>query len=153
MLYTNLEKVLNEISIEILDEYKKNLGESRIADSMTISVDDLTGSGSKYEVTLHLEHYWLYIENGRRQGAKPPPFKPILDWVVRKNLPLNYNGKLYTADQVANRIRFAISRNGIEAKNTLQKSTDNINNIEERIEEALTKDVMIELSNSINKIK
>ena len=55
-----------------------------------------------------LNDYLVYIENGRRKGAKMPPVEPIVRWARSKGIPTD-NSTIYL-------IRRAISRDGIKAR-------------------------------------
>ncbi len=55
-----------------------------------------------------LNDYLVYIENGRRKGAKMPPIEPIVRWARSKGIPTD-NSTIYL-------IRRAISRDGIKAR-------------------------------------
>lgn len=55
-----------------------------------------------------LNDYLVFIENGRRKGAKMPPVEPIVRWCKQKGIPTD-NSTIYL-------IRRAISRDGIKAR-------------------------------------
>lgn len=55
-----------------------------------------------------LNDYLVYIENGRRKGAKMPPVEPIVRWAKSKGIPTD-NSTIYL-------IRRAISRDGVKAR-------------------------------------
>ena len=55
-----------------------------------------------------LNDYLVYIENGRRKGAKMPPVEPIVKWCKKKGIPSD-NSTVYL-------IRRAISMDGIKAR-------------------------------------
>lgn len=55
-----------------------------------------------------LNDYLVYIENGRRKGAKMPPVEPIVRWARSRGIPTD-NSTIYL-------IRRAISRDGIKAR-------------------------------------
>lgn len=55
-----------------------------------------------------LNDYLVYIENGRRKGAKMPPIEPIVKWAKKHGIPSD-NSTIYL-------IRRAISREGIKAR-------------------------------------
>lgn len=42
-------------------------------------------------ISLLLNDYVVYVESGRRAGAKMPPFQPIYEWAKRKGLPTDNN--------------------------------------------------------------
>lgn len=143
---TNLTKVLNEISIEALQEYKRQLGDSRIADTLTVQVEN---SGTEYTISFMVQDYWKWIENGRTPG-KMPPVNKLIDWAQRKKLPSGGNN-LKNTESFAWAVAKHIAKNGIKAKNTLKNTMEDINNIEDRIMEALSIDIDNELTKNINK--
>lgn len=55
-----------------------------------------------------LNDYLVYIENGRRKGAKMPPVEPIVRWCRKHGIPSD-NSTVFL-------IRRAISRDGIKAR-------------------------------------
>ena len=55
-----------------------------------------------------LNDYLVYIENGRRAGAKMPPVEPIVNWARSRGIPTD-NSTIYL-------IRRAISRDGIKPR-------------------------------------
>ena len=59
-------------------------------------------------INLLLNDYIIYVESGRRAGAKMPPFEPIYEWAKRKGLPTD-NNTIWA-------ICKAIARDGIAAR-------------------------------------
>ena len=59
-----------------------------------------------------LNDYLVFIENGRRKGAKMPPVEPIVRWARSKGIPTD-NSTIYL-------IRRAISRDGVKARPIMQ---------------------------------
>lgn len=55
-----------------------------------------------------LNDYLVYIENGRRKGAKMPPVEPIVKWARKHGIPTD-NSTIFL-------IRRAISRDGIRPR-------------------------------------
>lgn len=79
----------------VLDEYGnafRNLYQDKLINEDKIATGDLLNSveyrvsvdGTAYEVVLHLENYWKYIETGRPQGSRMPPPSAILEWINAK---------------------------------------------------------------------
>lgn len=85
-----------------------------------------------YEVGLWLEDYWKYVEYGRKAG-KFPPIDKIKEWISVKPVkpviprPMK-NGKLPTINQLAFLIARKIAREGIEPKNILKRTVEEVNN-------------------------
>lgn len=61
---------------------------------------------------LMLNDYLVYIESGRRKGARFPPIEPIVKWARKRGIPTD-NSTIYL-------IRRAISRDGIKPRPFLQ---------------------------------
>lgn len=57
---------------------------------------------------LMLNDYLVFIESGRRAGAKFPPVEPIVRWARKRDIPTD-NNTIYL-------IRRAISRDGIQPR-------------------------------------
>ena len=49
-------------------------------------------------VELLVNHYVIFVESGRRAGARRPPFQPIYEWAKRKGLPTD-NGFIWSVIQ------------------------------------------------------
>lgn len=140
----NLTRVMNEFANEIVAQYKDNLSNNdhiasgKLRDSITFNVrmeDDYAA------ITINLEDYWKYIENGRGPGRFPPPDK-ILQWIRVKNiLPTEINGKLPTEKQLAYLIGRKISEKGYKGTEDFKTAKDTVENIFiERMKLALVKD-------------
>lgn len=67
-------------------------------------------------IELFLNDYIIYVENGRRAGAKMPPFDVISRWCKRKGLP-NDNQTVWA-------ICKAISRDGIAPRPVIATAFD-----------------------------
>lgn len=72
----------------------------------TLSVKATNNGDLIYDIILN--DYLVYIENGRRKGAKMPPIEPIVRWAKSKGIPTD-NSTIYL-------IRRAIARDGIKAR-------------------------------------
>jgi len=65
-----------------------------------------------------LNDYLVYIENGRRKGAKMPPIEPIITWARKHGIPTD-NSTIFL-------IRRAISRDGIRPRPFMANVFDDI---------------------------
>ena len=65
-----------------------------------------------------LNDYLVFIESGRRKGAKFPPVEPIVKWARKKGIPTD-NSTIFL-------IRRAISRDGIQPRPVLQYVFDEV---------------------------
>ncbi len=166
MTYTNTIKVLEEFAEYIIKNYREDLKQNRPGKSYNaIATGDLYNNIStevqynnkRFEVSIELEEYWQYVEDGRRGNSKKPPYNAILNWVKRKPvIPYPKNGKLPTEEQLAFIIQRSIAKKGIPATNYMQNSIDDaLRLFEVRIKEALIldfKEVMIgEITVRLNK--
>lgn len=72
----------------------------------TLSVKATNDGDLVFDIILN--DYLVYIENGRRKGAKMPPVEPIVAWAKKHGIPTD-NSTIFL-------IRRAISRDGIKAR-------------------------------------
>lgn len=79
------------------------LGRSRLLGSTKSVVFDT-------RVEVRMNSYYVYVESGRRPGAKMPPEKEILAWMRREGIAKGREAKAVYA------IRRAIARDGIPAR-------------------------------------
>lgn len=88
--FKNTAKVLAEFGQKIVDNYKAELQACNYQDGQlyrtlnySVKMDN-----SAWLISISLEDYWKYIENGRRAGAKMPPLDVIEKWInVRQIIP------------------------------------------------------------------
>lgn len=147
--FKNVRNVLNDFGKLLVDEYKDSLtlNDVNASNKLYNSISHIVVNGdSSFEVRLELEHYYKYIEEGRKPG-KFPPISAIEKWIEIKPVlprPMN-NGKLPTNQQLAFLIARKIAIEGIEPKPLLQASINDVWDVmKEYIEEALAKDVQEE---------
>lgn len=125
-------EVLNWFAEQVIYRYKDKLESVRasglLIDSMT---SEVTRQGTNYEVTLNLQEYWYYIENGRLPGTWPN-IDAIREWIEVKpiipqpfQLP-NGNTVIPTEQQLTYLISRSIYENGIEAKPFLAESIEEV---------------------------
>ena len=146
MNWTNLLKVLNEFGKRFVTEYKEKLDEEdvnatyQLSNSVEYYIDI---DNQAFEVSIHLEDYWRYIEEGRKAG-KWPPLKAIKDWVIKKPIlprPLN-NGKIPKPEQLALLIQRKIYQEGIEPRPLFEMTLQEVmDEFDERLYDAITLDV------------
>lgn len=82
----------------------------------TLSVKATNDGDLIFDIILN--DYLVYIESGRRKGAKMPPVEPIVRWCKQKGIPTD-NSTIYL-------IRRAISRDGIKARPFMAHVMDEI---------------------------
>lgn len=94
----------------------------------------ISNEGIDWVVTIHLEDYWKYIEDGRRPGAKMPPVEAIKKWIEYKKIlprPIQLkSGKtvIPSTQQLAFVIARSIGKNGIAARPIARETVDQLNN-------------------------
>lgn len=117
---------IESIASEFIDFYKSNLAmDDRYASGNLVNTAtyNVSYDGTILRVTLNLQDYWKYVEN----GSKPhfPPIDKIKEWIrVKPVLPTQMNGKLPTENQLAYLIARKISKVGTQGTNTLNKTKD-----------------------------
>jgi len=62
--------------------------------------------GTRVVFTATAPEHYIFVDKGRRPGAKPPPIKSIREWISRKGLDLN-----------AYAVAKSIGKKGIKATN------------------------------------
>ena len=68
----------------------RKVGFNTLADSELFKSVRASASGDII-IDLLLNDYIIYVESGRRKGAKMPPFDVIASWCKRKGLPSDNN--------------------------------------------------------------
>ena len=150
---TELQNVLQEYAREATELYKYqiSLGRKNASRKLTDNVKSNVIVGDQsFEVTLSLQEYWKYIENGRKPG-KFPPVKALLDWIsVKPVIPRpDADGNIPSPKQLSFLIGRKIKEEGIEPYPALKTTQDELDQIyHEKLSAALGHDV----SNYIRKI-
>ena len=113
----NLQPLVEQINAVLFATLRRlNLGNSRLAKSVKIVLDK--DSNAK----VIFKEYAIFIDKGRRSGAKPPPIQPILDWIRRKGIiPTNIS-----QEDLAYSVSRSIGIRGIKAKPFLDKLQEEI---------------------------
>lgn len=108
-LYAKLTRLLttdsglNSLVQQLLEQYKGSLARNKINASGNLSetakaytkVEGSSLGKYEYQVIFDLADYWIYVENGRRPG-KRPPISAIEKWIADKGLAPHpqSNGKI-----------------------------------------------------------
>lgn len=139
-----LQKVLHDYAKDARELYKYqiSLGAKNASRKLIDSVNSqIFVNGRGYEICLKLQHYWKYIEGGRKGTQSSPPgaeyaagFPPVgvlIRWIqVKPIIPKpDKDGKLPSPKQLAYLIGRKIEREGIEpfpALKTTQQELDKI---------------------------
>ena len=137
---TEVQQVLEDFANDIRDRYRDvleqndNIASRKLFDSIKTQV--VVGDNA-YEVTMTLENYWKYVEEGVKGLSNPSsPFKNpgwkafphILKWVeVKPVIPRpGNNEKIPTPKQLAFLITRSIVTEGTHAYHPLEKTKDDI---------------------------
>lgn len=120
----SLDKIVKEISNDILTIVRMVLESNNLINDKvgrnTIAPDSDLYKTLQVKATndgdivfdLMLNDYLVFIESGRRAGAKFPPVEPIVRWARKRGIPTD-NSTIYL-------IRRAISRDGIRPRPFLE---------------------------------
>lgn len=112
---TTIKDITNDFVVELKNRLKAN--DSYASGNLAKSIKGVVKQNGKYVIiSIQLEDYWKYIEN----GTKPhwPPVDAIKKWITVKPIlprPLK-SGKLPTDNQLAYLIGRKISKVGTKAK-------------------------------------
>lgn len=106
----------------------------------TLSVKATNDGDLIFDIILN--DYLLYIENGRRKGAKMPPIEPIVRWARSKGIPTD-NSTIYL-------IRRAISRDGIKARPFMAHVMEEIDREWEGVADELFNKIIEEINKFFN---
>lgn len=127
---------LREFSYDVAATYKQKLidGDINATGKLINSIRPYSGEIAQdtYVAGIRAESYYIFVENGRRAGAKFPPRQPILKWMQDRNItPQPYtlpSGKsvIPTREQVAFLISRKIAIEGIPAKPFLQQTIEEL---------------------------
>lgn len=106
----------------------------------TLSVKATNDGDLIFDIILN--DYLVYIENGRRKGAKMPPIEPIVRWARSKGIPTD-NSTIYL-------IRRAISRDGIKARPFMAHVMEEIDREWDGVADELFNKIMEEIDKFFN---
>ena len=141
--WTHTTQVLQQFGQRLVETYRNNIQEHRASGLLQDTCRYIINTGSEsIELSLSLQDYWTYIEN----GTKPhfPPVDAIRKWIeIKPVLPYpGQDGKLPTPDQLAFLIGRKISRVGTKGDGKLEQSVDEVlSEFSDALDEAITKDV------------
>lgn len=113
---TTIQDITNDFVVELKNKLKAN--DSYASGDLVNSIRGIVKQNGKYIlISIQLEDYWQYVENGRKAG-KYPPLSAIRKWIsVKPVLPRpTKSGKLPTDNQLAYLIGRKISKVGTKAK-------------------------------------
>ena len=143
---------INQIASNFLAVYKQQLQKNKTTGSLADTASYMTKFNGRYlTISLNLQDYWKYVEDGTRPHF--PPIEDILQWIkVKPVLPRKRKGKLPTQKQLAYLISRKISKVGTKPqpflKNTLS-SFDLVGKIYDEVTELINKQLIEEIDNEL----
>lgn len=118
-----LTDILTEMAVEIRNVYRQKLlkGDKIAKGTLHDNLEtDVNVTDIDFNVFMTLPKHWLYVEKGRRKGAKMPPVEPIEQWIKDKGIPYD------KINSLAWYISKSISKNGIEPTHFLEDSVNEV---------------------------
>ena len=136
MDFENTAKTIQDYAERFIEVYRGRLKDFGYENGKLYKTLDysISNEGITWVVTIHLEDYWKYIEDGRRPGAKMPPVEAIKKWIEYKKIlprPIQLkSGKtvIPSTQQLAFVIARSIGKNGIKARPIARETVDQLNN-------------------------
>lgn len=144
--FPNLRRVLDEYGREVAARYKSNLRESGHGtqpDHLINTIKtEVVMNDTAFVVTMELNKYWKYLENGTRPHW--PPVDAIREWISYKPvLPRpDASGRIPSPEQLAFLIGRKIAKVGTQGSHDLEKAKDvTLSMWEQRLRLALAEDM------------
>lgn len=140
-----IEELLNDIGVRVTDKVKETLKTQGLVTSDLYKSLDYTISDNNglYLLEFKIPEYGLYIDKGRKKGARMPPSKPIEDWMKKNNIP----------SRASFAIRRSISIRGIKPRPFLDVYDKELENISEEILKGETIEISLTLDEILNRLK
>ena len=141
----NFLSTLDEYAEKAKELYKRKLTDKEINASYKLlnSVETtVKRNDDEFIVSINLEDYWIFVENGRKAGRFPPIDK-ILEWIRIKPITPYFDsrGRLPTEEQLAFLISRKIAEQGTEPKRVLAETITELNNYYlPKLQQALDRD-------------
>ena len=154
-------KVVEDYLAEVESIYKSKLEDRKATGNLINSISTkYVFNGNEMTCTIELEHYYYWLEHGRKPTSKGKhcPIEPIITWIKAKGIvPEERNGKLPTETQLAYAIRHKMDtaeKDGqvvekvFEGGHYLQATLDEVNKkYEPLMQDALTQCVVEHIIN------
>ena len=143
-----IEQILYQVAMDVALDYQAELNALNVnATGNLQNVDfDVVANGGTYTVSLILQDYWKYVEQGRQPGKFPNVGK-LQEWIKVKPIvpkPMK-DGKFPTEKQLTYMIGNSIKEKGIQPKpalaNALRKNENHLNKIKEAVGKSLDKEI------------
>ena len=155
--FSQTESLLNSFAQTIVNRYKDKISEYASGKLYkTIDYTITSQNNESYLVTINLEEYWIFLEKGRRAGAKIPPVSAIENWIkIRKIIPRPVtlkSGKqrIPTIQQRAYVIARSIARKCIAPRPFMRESIeDTMKDFQSKLSAAVRKDVLENLEQKL----
>ena len=114
-----IKEITNLFAAALKDKLEEN--GSNATHQLSNSIKDIVKFDGKYlTVSIQLEDYYKYVENGRKAG-KFPPVDVIKKWItIKPVIPRGKNGKVPTENQLSYLIGRKIAREGTRANPFLE---------------------------------
>lgn len=114
-----IKEITNLFAAALKDKLEEN--GSNATHQLSNSIKDIVKFDGKYlTVSIQLEDYYKYVENGRKAG-KFPPVDAIKKWItIKPVIPRGKNGKVPTENQLTYLIGRKIAREGTRANPFLE---------------------------------
>lgn len=151
-----IEQILYQVAMDVASDYQNELKAfNKIATGNLHNVDfEVNIKGGTYTISLILQDYWKFVEDGRKAGTLPNIGK-IQEWIkVKKIIPRPIEKKFKTKDseiftptekQLTFMIANSIKEKGIQPKpalaNALKKNDTHLNKIKEAVSKSLDKEI------------
>lgn len=156
MEWKNLKEALETYGQVLEEQYREQIASTgafasgKLFDSVhhIVTVDDHT-----IDLSLSLEDYWKYIEEGRGPG-KFPPLDKIEEWIrIKPVAPYpDSRGRVPSNKQLAFLIGRKIAEEGTEGKHLLDNAIESTQDWMEIIEQAISKDIETEIDEFLKKL-
>lgn len=132
---------INQIASNFLAVYKQQLEKNKTTGSLANTASYITKFDGRYlTISLNLQDYWKYVEDGSRPHF--PPIEDILQWIkVKPVLPRKRKGKLPTQKQLAYLISRKISKVGTKAYKPLKKAMSRFK-LQQKVLKALSQELI-----------
>lgn len=148
-------KTIETIAERVVDLYRKQLEINNINASGTLSDTasvKVELNGSVIVVSLLLQDYYKFVEDGRPSGGMPP-IENIENWIrIKPAIPDSRNGKIPSTRQFAWAIAKNIAKNGIPGRKPLakMKQTDDFQLVIDAIKDEIKRQLIIYYLTEIN---
>ena len=165
-MLNEIEQILYDVALDVVSDYQDELKKfNKIATGELYDVKaEVNVNGGTYTISLILQDYWKYVEQGR-QPCKFPNVGKLQEWIKIKAIiprpmkdgklprpmkdgklprPMK-DGKLPTEKQLTFMIGNSIKEKGIQPKpalaNALQKNDAHLNKVKEAVSKSLDKEI------------